>query len=125
MTFRDWGSIGGSLKEQYSYIDGFADDILEGKVTGGQIANRSDMYANSSRESYNRARDRVARAWGATEESWYTTSGNSCDDCQDFENQEWVEIGTFPEPGQGSTVCLTKCRCGKDQRNEEGDIYEG
>lgn len=125
MTPRDWGSIGGSLKEQYKFISGFADDLLSGASAGGQIKVRSGMYANSAREAYNRGRDKVTRAWGAVEEAWFTTSGNSCVDCQDFEALGWQEIGFFPEPGAGTTVCLTNCKCDKDRRNEDGEVYDG
>ena len=126
MTFKDWGSIGGSLAEQYRYIDGFIDDILSGNFTPKQLASRSGMYSNSAREAYSRARDRTMRDWGADEESWYVTSGNSCVDCVDYEADGWQSFGYFPEPTDGTTVCLTNCRCGKVGRNSKTGIeYEG
>ncbi|MBE9478879.1 MAG: hypothetical protein IMY80_02855 [Chloroflexi bacterium] len=125
MTYADWGSVGGDLASQYRYIDGFADDLLAGDLTPGQIETRSGMYSNSAREAYSKGKDKVMRAWGADEESWYTTSGNSCVDCLDNEAAGWQEIGYFSFPGDGSTICLTACRCGKSYRNSvSGEEYD-
>lgn len=33
MTQADWGSIGGQLKEQFSYLDSFAQEIADGKLS--------------------------------------------------------------------------------------------
>ena len=126
MSQADWGSIGGSLAEQYRYIDGFIDAILSGDLTAKELASRSRMYSNSSREAYSRARDRTMVAWGADEEGWYTTSGNSCVNCVDYEGEGFMPMGYFPEPCDGTTVCLTNCRCGKVGRNSKTGVeYEG
>ena len=126
MTFKDWGSIGGSLAEQYRYIDGFIDTILEGKLSEKQLSARAKMYANSAREANARARNVTMKDWGVDEEFWYTTSGNSCVDCLDYEAMGYQELGYFPFPCDGTTVCLTNCKCGKTGRNSKtGEEYEG
>lgn len=33
MTQADWGSIGGQLSRQFSYLDSFADDVASGKLS--------------------------------------------------------------------------------------------
>ena len=33
MTQADWGSIGGQLSEQFSYLDNFAKEVAEGKLS--------------------------------------------------------------------------------------------
>lgn len=104
MTSVDWGSIGGSLVEQYKYLDGFADVV--GGLTEGQIkvrtfvdlvalgslgngrlpggVQRAAMYVNSAREAYYRAR---ARALGFSPDQ-------------------------LPyHPADGGTDCLTRCNC--------------
>lgn len=85
MTPTDWGSIGGMLKEQYGHLDGFLQDILDGKLSEAQIAARSKMYSRSAREAYERAN---GRAWGDPPLKYY--------------------------PGDGSTICLTNCACNWD-----------
>jgi hypothetical protein len=101
MTAEDWGSIGGSLAEQYRFLDGFRDAIEDGNLTEGQIKVRSlnglaqatadfrfiaraSMYVNSAREAFFRAQ---ARARGF--------------DPNDLPYQ----------PCDGGTDCLTKCQC--------------
>lgn len=33
MTQQDWGSIGGMLADQYRYLDNFADEVADGKLS--------------------------------------------------------------------------------------------
>jgi hypothetical protein len=126
MTYADWGSVGGDLAAQYRYIDGFADDLLAGKLSPGQIEVRSGMYSNSARESYSKGKEKVMRSWGADEEAWQTAAfSDSCVDCVDFQDEGWQSIGHFPVECDGSTVCLTNCHCGKTYRNSKtGEEYE-
>lgn len=90
MTPADWGSIGGMLKEQYRYLDNFTDEIAAGRLTEGQIRTRAQMYINSAREAYERGN---ARVYG-------------------------VVLPYYP--GDGSTECLTNCKCFWDIK----EIYE-
>ena len=66
MTAADWGSIGGMLREQYRFLDGFLAEIAAGNLTEAQIMARARMYINSAREAYERAHGRVAGKLGAT-----------------------------------------------------------
>lgn len=86
MTPTDWGSIGGSLLEQYRYLDRNVFPNLE-NMTEGQIRQRMAMYANSAREAFFRAQ---ARARG-------------------FEPSELPYM-----PADGNTICLTQCQCSWD-----------
>ena len=125
MTQVDWGSIGGMLKEQYGWLNGFTDALPE--LSEGQITARSKMYINSAREAYERARARVAVDAGYDEEHWVLNIfADHCPDCEEFELRGWQPIGTFPMPGAGETVCLTNCQCSKVYRNSvTGEEWEG
>jgi len=126
MTKRDWGSIGGSLTEQYKFLDEYSSSLLRGDLSAAQVANRSTMYSNSARETYERARAKTVKQWGADEEAWHVTSGNNCEDCLDNQSQSYQEIGYFSMPGDGKTICLTNCHCYKSYRNSTtGEEYEG
>ena len=82
MTQADFGRLGQMLKEQYKFLQGFERDLLNGKLTAGQIATRASMYIDSSTQAFERAR---GVALGAP---------------------------TLPQyPGDGATVCRTSCRC--------------
>jgi hypothetical protein len=91
LTFKDYGSIGGMLGEQYKYLQNFAREIAAGNLTPGQIKRRIAMYANSAREGYARAR---ARAHGIPEGKIPAFPGQQCE-------------------------CLTSCKC--NWRYEEND----
>lgn len=118
MTHADWGRIGAIVKDQYKYLKGFRDDIIAGNLTEGQISSRAGMYINSAREAFNNARGRVMADAGNDEEKWVLGNNEDhCIDCQDNADQDWQPIGTFPDPGSGSTVCLTNCGCALIYRN--------
>ena len=118
MAAEDWGSIGGMLKEQYGWLKGFYQEVLAGDLSEAAIAMRARMYINSAREAYERALGRVAARAGMDEESWATgfVRTEHCEDCLGYEAEGWQEIGHFPTPGDGSTICLTSCHCSKHYR---------
>lgn len=118
MTFSDWGRIGASLKEQYKYLNEFAKTLVDKGFSEAQLRNYLGMYVNSSREAFEKAFGKNASRWGADEELWILSGVTvSCDDCIDFSEQGWQEIGYFPEPGAGRTSCKTNCHCSKSYRN--------
>lgn len=119
MTAADWGSIGGMLREQYGWLQGFLDEIASGNLTEAQIMARARMYLNSAREAYERAHAKTAVAGGMTEELWALGEAEHCPDCLAYAAEGWQPVGTFPEPGDGSTQCLTNCQCHKAYRNPE------
>lgn len=122
MTQADWGSVGGMLKDQYRYLDDFAREVAEGKLSEAQIAARSRMYVHSAREAYERAHGRVAKKLGHDQEAWDVNPVlENCEDCLAFEAEGWQEIGHFPEPGSGGTRCLTNCGCAKRYRNSKAE----
>lgn len=124
MTQADYGSIGGMIADQYRYLDGFAAEIAEGKLSEGQIAMRSEMYLNSSREACERAGRRAAEVAGLTEVLWVRTPAESCEDCITLSNLGWQKAEPWPFkvggvqaiPGSGATICKTNCKCLLDWR---------
>lgn len=126
MTKADWGSIGGSLADQYRYLSGFLGDIESGKLSEEQIRARAGMYLNSSREAHERAKGKTARRLGMTHEIWVLGEAEHCDDCLAFAEEGPQPKGHFPMPGAGQTQCLTNCQCHKEYVNPEtGDSYGG
>jgi len=122
MTPQMWGSVGGSVREQYRYLDKFAKQIEGKQLSPVQIEARTKMYINSSRESFWRIKDMKAKDAGMTEEKWNAIGDDStCGPCADAGAMGWQPIGTFAQPGSGRvmnrprTNCqgLTNCRCEK------------
>lgn len=96
MTQSDWGQLGAMLKQQYRYLDGFANDIASGNLsTDGRlqikrVRARAQMYFNGSSQAYERGKS------------------NS------------LGMPRFPAyPGDGSTQCLTNCGCHWDVTETE------
>ena len=68
MTPSDWGRLGAMARRQYTYLQGFANDLAagryvdaEGLVREDAIAQRAILYMHAGRASYERAH---ARAYG-------------------------------------------------------------
>lgn len=111
MTQADWGRIGGMLKEQYGYLNGFADALAAGQLSEAQIAARAAMYVNSAREAFNRADWRSHLKAGYDEVRWVTNPMvENCPDCLELEALGWQRVEGDPYdgcyPGSGCTVCL-------------------
>lgn len=82
MTFADYGRVGRMLRDQYGYLRRFTDDVLDGKLSEAQLADRTGKYFESSTYAYERGR---AAAY------------------------EGLTLPCYP--GDGGTVCLMRCRC--------------
>jgi len=82
MGFVDFGSVGGQLKNQYEYLNNFANDIVQGNLSQKQIEARSRMYIDGGTQSFERAR---SRSMGLPQLPAY--------------------------PGDGSTICRSNCKC--------------
>lgn len=104
LSQKDWGRIGAMVKEQYGvngYLKGFYNDIASGNLSEGQIAARSRMYINSANEAL----------WKGITNELPTKPGQN-----------------YPlpfYPGDGSTECLTNCKCQWDivQTDNGYDAY--
>jgi len=125
MTSVDWGSIGGSIADQYRYLDNFAREIAAGNLSEGEIRRRSEMYINSAREAFERAKERAAKEAELNEVRWELDPSPEVEHCEgepgctELSEMGWQPVDPWPfvasgretHPGQGDTPCLTSCRC--------------
>lgn len=117
MTQSDWGVIGRALKDQYSFLGDFHDDLRKGDLTEAQISNRAQMYISSARQMYEKARTKTMGDSGRTEVRWVLSGGESCADCKALADRGWMEIGELKQaPSDGSTSCKSNCKCGLEFR---------
>lgn len=105
-----YGKVGNTLKQEYRYLNNFIDDIVSGNLTPSQIKARQNMYANKIWNSYWLARTDKAREV-FTQERRVLQPAEHCDDCIALAAVGWQPIGTLPKPADGSTQCLSNCRC--------------
>jgi hypothetical protein len=96
MTQRDWGIIGRALRDQYQFLDGFAQDLADGVITEAQAKARARMYIEAGHAAFERGR---AEAFGMP------------------------LLPAYPSDGQ--TICLTNCRCNwiiEEVRDNDGNL---
>jgi len=122
----DWGSIGGSLAEQYKWLDSFAADVEAGNLSEAQIRARAQMYIDSAREAYERGYQRAELATGVDEVRWrLDAAAENCPDCIAFDAMGWQKITDDPYngcvPGSGCTVCLVACKCSLEYRSSSNE----
>lgn len=118
MTQRDWGTIGAHTKAQYKYLEGFIDALKADELSEGMATSRARLYMNAARTMFEVGRaEAVDKAGGFSEEHWdLGDTRETCVDCLKYAGMGWQPIGTFPTPGDGSTVCKANCGCSKSYR---------
>jgi hypothetical protein len=97
MTQAEWGRVSGLCREQYRYLDGFARAVADDTLSEAQIRARSIMYHD-----------------GAGVHAF------------EYGRSQALGVPKLPAyPGDGSTVCLSNCRCHWDIQPVEGgwDCY--
>lgn len=74
MTQSDWGRVGATIRKQYGFLRGFAQEIADGTLTEAQIRARAAMYVRSSRDAFERG---MANAQGAPDLPAYPGDGST------------------------------------------------
>lgn len=94
MTQRDWGILGRELRDQYGYLQRFAEDVSAGKLSPAQARVRSQMYIGSATQSYERG---LAEAWGLPRLPQY--------------------------PADGQTICRANCQCHLEYEDADNAVH--
>lgn len=111
MGSAEYGRIGQRLRQEYSYLQNFARDLLEQRVSPAMALARASLYAQSVRGSF----------WEGTsirqEQQGYSLmrrildpQAQHCDDCITYAARGMVPLGSVPLPGQ-RCACRARCRC--------------
>lgn len=107
----EWGRIGQRLRAEYAYLQGFARDLLDGRISPAMALARIGLYAEAVRGTY----------WEGTtirqEKQGYSlmrrildSQAKHCQDCLDYAARGMVPIGSLPLPGQ-RCACRSNCKC--------------
>ena len=81
MTQADYGRLGNMLRNQYGFLDRFAQEIAAGNISQAQIAARAKMYFASATQAFERAQ----------------AAGRG------------IQLSQYP--GSGQTQCMSNCKC--------------
>lgn len=115
----EYGRIGQRLRQEYTYLQGFARDLLEQRVSTPMALARISLYAQSVRGSF----------WEGTsirqENEGYSLmrrkldpQANHCQDCLDYAARGFVPIGSVPLPGQ-RCACRARCKCSVEYKRQQ------
>lgn len=85
-------------------IGNLVDDLI-----GGQIVNRSTMYAESAYSTYQNNVVEREKDEGVTLGRRVLEEGNNCDNCIAAASEEFVPLDDLPE--LGDSQCQSRCRC--------------
>ena len=111
MTASDFGKIGQRLRQEYSYLQGFARDLLEQRISAPMALARIGLYAESTRGSYWQGSELRQQERGySLMRRVLDPMAQHCDDCVRYARAGIVSIGSLPLPGQ-RCECRARCRC--------------
>lgn len=115
MGFAEFGRVGQTLREQYGFLDKFAQDITSGTVSEAQALARIKQYGNASQQSY----------WGEYIEAstglfdYVLHPAEHCGDCvARAAGNPYTKETMQGIPGDGSTKCKANDMCTIERRGE-------
>lgn len=111
LTQRHYGAIGYQLREQYRYLDGFAQDLAAGKLTPKQALYRSGLYANSIKLAFHKS-EQITKASEAfrSAKRLLDPQAHHCSSCLGYAALGWQPIEEAVSPGV-SCECGQFCKC--------------
>lgn len=111
MAQADWGKIGQRLRVEYAYLQGFARDLLDGRVSPAMAFARIGLYAQAVRGSYwEGATIRQGKQGYSLMRRILDSQAKHCQDCLDYAARGMVPMGSLPLPGQ-RCACRSNCKC--------------
>ncbi|MEW5857394.1 MAG: hypothetical protein AB1861_08435 [Cyanobacteriota bacterium] len=114
---RDRGILGAQLKNQYQYLRGFSQEIINTGMSEAQFRARVQLYVLAARGSFERSRLESHMKSGWNWERRDRSKLESCQPCVSYELAGWQPIGTLPNPMQ---ACNCRSRCGCSKRFAKG-----
>lgn len=112
VTSQAYGTTGRLLREQYNYLDGFARDLADGKLSKAQAIQRASLYGASTRSAFHQA-EKIARGREGFKLARRVLDASSqhCNECLQYATgdrfvpiQQIVPVGT-------RCSCRARCRC--------------
>jgi len=114
----EYGRIGQRLRSEYAYLQKFARDLLDGRVSAPMALARVQLYAESVRGSYWEGTTiRQERQGYSLMRRILDPGAQHCDDCIAFASRGIVPIGSLPLPGQ-RCACRARCRCSVEYKRQ-------
>lgn len=120
VTSAEWLAVGRELKEQYSYLRGFAEDLNRGysiasngqiiPMTEGRFNARLKLYSQAGRISFEMGKQEVAKRQGKPFMRRLLGVAHHCQSCPKYARLGVQPIGALPLPCT-RCECLSHCKC--------------
>ena len=118
----EYGRIGQRLRAEYTYLQGFARDLLDGRISNPMALARVGLYAQSVRGSYWQGTELRQQQQGfSLMKRKLDGQAQHCQDCLDYAARGIVPIGTLPLPGQ-RCACRARCRCSIEYFRQQAPV---
>lgn len=102
-----YGIIGRLLRRQYEYLDGFAQDIEDGKLDAKAIVRRAALYGDAAKTSFYSSEKAVkVRQKFNQAKRTLDSQAQHCNDCIRYASLGWRNIEDVVVPG-------VRCQCGQ------------
>lgn len=106
-----YGIAGRHLKEEYGYLNNFAQALANGELSEQQALYRSRLYAQSTAQTYYDVYH-FAKQREGFKVGWRTTdpAAKHCRECPSYSNSTWTPIEQITPKG-AKCSCRGNCRC--------------
>jgi hypothetical protein len=117
MSPADYGRVGARLRDQYRFLNRFADQIASGvQPLDGRFVNRVKLYAQSGRPTYHRMDFEVQRDLGMGERLNVLHPAEHCGDCLAMTALGWVALDDTRYIPIGDRECVSNDHCTEEFR---------
>ena len=111
MGSRGYGRIGQRLRSEYTYLQGFVRDLIDGRISAPMAMARIGLYAQSVRGSYWQGTEMKEQQRGfSMMRRILDDQAVHCQDCLRYAARGMVSIGSLPMPGV-RCECGARCKC--------------
>jgi hypothetical protein len=111
MGSREYGRIGQRLRSEYTYLQGFVRDLIDGRISAPMAMARIGLYAQSVRGSYWQGTEMKEQQRGfSMMRRVLDDQAVHCRDCKLYAARGMVSIGSLPMPGV-RCECGARCKC--------------
>lgn len=114
MTQADYGRAGQIIRQEYSYLRKFADDIASGKQRlDGTLTRRSKMYIGAARKTYYKGIEVAVNNARFTHIRSKLNPADHCQECVSLDGRWYVIAdGNYTPPG--FRECGSNCKCSEE-----------
>jgi len=107
----EYGRIGQRLRSEYTYLQGFVRDLIDGRISAPMAMARIGLYAQSVRGSYWQGTEMKEQQRGfSMMRRVLDNQAVHCQDCIGYAARGIVSIGSLPMPGV-RCECGARCKC--------------